>query len=174
MRSYEISAGDRITAVSEDWDIFARGNGGEAALRRTVMGRPLWDFVAGLETRAYLNALFFAARTAGEKVAVRYRCDGPADRRYFQLQIQPIGAGGLRLSQMPLDVVPRLRPAEPPPRNFSCCCAQCLRCKVGEDWIGGEVYHGFAPGPVEYVVCPQCRGEAQRVIEAVLSSRRVH
>ena len=165
MKVYEISAQNRIVGVSGNWDHFALSNGGEAALSAAIMGRPLWDFVAGLETRAYLNALFFAARSAGRGVAVRYRCDSPAEPRLYQLQVHPIEEGGLRLSHVPLGPVPAPSP------GGGALCSQCLRGRRNGAW---QESAPACSAPVDYQVCPQCRAEAQRAIASVLSGRSLH
>lgn len=175
MRVYELSAQNRVLSVSDNWDRFARGNGGEGALSQVVMGRPIWDFVAGLETRSYLNALTFAARSACAKVAVRYRSDSVAERRVYQLQIEPLEGDGVRLVHLPLDIARHIVRA---PRSEDLaemsCCSQCLRWRRGAGWEETDLFHGLARGAVDYLICPRCRAEAQRAIEHALSARKVH
>jgi len=175
VRVYEISAQNRIMSVSENWDGFALANTGEGALSATVRGRPIWDFVGGLETRSYLNALFFAARRHRARVAVRYRGDGPTERRVYQLQIEPQGEEDLRLLHIPLDIARRFcrAPSAEELARLS-CCSQCLRWGRGAAWDDSDLFHGHAPGKVDFAICPACRIAAQRAIDQALSSRQVH
>ncbi|WP_264495102.1 hypothetical protein [Rhodobacter sp. KR11] len=174
VRVYELSAQNRILSVSDNWDPFARTNGGADALSHAVLGRPIWDFVSGLDTRSYLNALIFATRNAGRKVSVRYRCDGLAERRLFQLQIEPLEDNAVRLSHLPLEIRSRRKPASAPPPGAQVCCGQCLRWRQGSTWEEAEIHHALAPQGIDFVVCPQCRTEAQRVIDALGCLRAVH
>ncbi len=175
VRVYELSSQNRIMAVSDNWDPFARGNGGAAALAHAVMGRPIWDFVSGVDTRSYLNALFFAARSAGTRVAVRYRGDSAAERRLYHLLIEPQADGALRLSHLPIDIARHMVRAPTAAELASqSCCGQCLRWRKGQTWGASEAFPGLARAPVDYVVCPQCRAEAQRAIDQAMSGRHVH
>jgi hypothetical protein len=174
LRVYELSSQNRIISVSDNWDSFARSNGGEAALSQAVMGRPIWDFISNLDTRSYFNALMFAARSTERKVAVRYRCDGLSERRLFQLQIEPMEVRGLRLSHIPLDVMPRQKAAVPPPEGASMCCGQCLRWRKGQAWEDCDIHHALASHAIDFVVCPSCRTEAQRVIDGLRCLSPVH
>jgi hypothetical protein len=164
---YELSSQNRIVSVSDSWDSFACSNGGEAALSHAVMGRPIWDFVSGLDTRSYLNALIFAARSTGRSVAVQYRCDGLSERRLFQLQIQPLEEDGVRLMHLPLEIVRRRRSVQSPPEGAQSCCGQCLRWRRGNAWEEADIHHALARHGIDFVVCPHCRTQAQRAIDSL-------
>lgn len=158
--SYDLSVQNRIVGLDGDWDRQSQGMG------QAVMGRPIWDFVVGLDTRSYLNALLFAARRAGDVIAVRYRCDTPSERRLYRMEIAPLEGGGLRVHHLPLEISPNEVPPRPEPPG-ACCCSQCLCWQ--RDGVWGELPAlPSVRAPVDYRICPNCRAAAQHSIDAAL------
>lgn len=90
--SYRIDADDRIVAVNEAWDEFARANDGEKATSGAVLGRPLWAFIADTTIHDIYRRLVKIARD-GRPSRFRYRCDSPAERRVFHMSIVSAEAG---------------------------------------------------------------------------------
>lgn len=171
MRVYELSGQNRIVSVSDNWDGFARTNECASAMAHAVLGRPLWDFVAGIDTRAYMNALLFAARSAGQSLSVRYRCDGMEEWRLYELKIEPLDENGLRLSHRLLELTRRSSPPIAPQGEAFCCCSQCLRNRREDRWEDSDIHPALAPHKVDFVVCPLCKAEAQKAIRTAFSAR---
>lgn len=96
--NYELDQDDRIRAVSASWLDFARHNGAADLERETVVGRPIWDFVAGTDTQGVYEAIFTRVRATGRTLRLPFRCDSPDRRRYMQLTVRPRPAGGLAIS----------------------------------------------------------------------------
>lgn len=159
----ELSAQNRIVALSDNWDAGAGRCDKGGPLAQSVMGRPIWDFVAGLETRSYLNALIFAARRDQRRLSVRYRCDGPSERRLYQMLVEPVQFGGVALTHLPLEIT--AHPVRPQvPEGELACCGQCLRWRRNGTWQETGALAALARSPVDYRVCPDCRAEARRAL----------
>lgn len=94
---YEIDAHDVLIDVGDRWEQFAEECGAEGLDRRRVLNRPLWDFIAGRETKHAYELLLGRAREGGKPLVVPFRCDGPTIRRYMELDIVPRTAGQVQL-----------------------------------------------------------------------------
>ena len=56
--SYSIDRDDTIASVSDSWLEFARENQASELTRDRVVGRRLWSFIAGRETRLLYEDVF--------------------------------------------------------------------------------------------------------------------
>ena len=75
---YIIDAEDRIVYVSDNWWFFAEENGADASCYPPhLLGRSLWDFIDGEETRYLYGALTGKVRQAKKGIQVPIRCDSP-------------------------------------------------------------------------------------------------
>lgn len=127
---YKIDSEDRLTVVDTAWLRFARQNGGVRLERESVVGRPLWDFVAGAETRRIYRLMFRRIRSDGSGVSVPFRCDSPSMRRLMVLELSSNPEGGIELKTKlirnePRDPVPLLNPAFPRTDDFLTICSWC-------------------------------------------------
>lgn len=160
--SYEVSAADDVRRVSPGWDAFAQGAGAPGACAAQVLGRPLWDFVAGASTRIWLERLFHQVRRTGDAVQVPCRCDGGGVDRLHLMQVVPGVSGSLSICHFPLrEKLLRVAPLPPLPAGDWTVCSLC-----GAASSSGGYWH--APGrwratpglrASRYVVCPDCRRE---------------
>ena len=167
---YELSGQNRIFAVSETWDCFADSNDGSLAGSHHVMGRPIWDFVSGLTTKSFLNAAFFSVRSAHKPISLFHRCDSPLERRHFKMLIEPLDAGGLRVSHVQIDAVQHQSATYTPQlRDDMVCCSQCLRWRLSSVWEELDIHIAYVRTPIEFNVCPQCRSDALRAIDKILA-----
>jgi hypothetical protein len=170
---YWLSAGDEITATSEDWNDFALQNGGPDAMAEAVLGRSLWQFVQGVPTRRFLSQLLLDCRLGGGTVTLPYRCDGLGEDRLFALCITPEGQGALRLEHRLLrrrrafaGTLPKAALAA----EFR-QCSICLACHTGRHWMAPGRLIRTADSVVTYVVCPTCLGALQPPALTLLDER---
>jgi hypothetical protein len=71
--AYRLDREDKISDVSAGWGEFARENGAPELAGRTVLGRSIWDFVAGAEARLLWSRLFARCRATRESRRLPYR-----------------------------------------------------------------------------------------------------
>ncbi len=104
---YRIDASDRITYVSEGWDVFAGENSSGGVTAADVLGRPLWDFISDDTTKEIYRQVLARIRT-GRRMSYSFRCDSPACRRLLEMQIRLHGdAGGVEFQTSTLTEVAR-------------------------------------------------------------------
>lgn len=94
---YRIDASDMITDVNDAWVEFARHNGPESLTRAAVVGSSLWNHVSGVETQHVYQHLFERVRR-GHRVSIPFRCDSPAVRRFHEMRMTSLDAGGIELA----------------------------------------------------------------------------
>ena len=65
---YVIDASDRITFVSPEWLRFAETNEAPELTEANVVGKPIWDFVTGADTRTFYEAIYHNLRIAAPRL----------------------------------------------------------------------------------------------------------
>lgn len=164
LTKYILSRSNEILSVGEGWDDLAAKHGGPVASE--VIGRPLFDFVAGAETVSYLNAIFFSCRRSGQSFTDVQRVDYNGTLRFFEMTIVPRTRGELEVSHLLVDQrqVPSpvgLRTAAAATKTK---CTVCCRSRRQGVWLALEVNLFKAENSVDYVVCPDCRARASTQI----------
>lgn len=166
--SYWIDDTDRIARVNQVWDNFALSNdGGDALLASRVIGRNVYDFITGDETRMYLGALLQHARFLNHTVVRPYRCDSPDVRRFMEMRVIPDEGSLVRLDHVLIRAEPYLTPVvyryeRDPGGKAVLRCSVCSNLLVSDRWFVPEdtrILCGIPPDqplPVRYTVCPSC------------------
>lgn len=169
---YEIDSEDRIRWVSPSWTPFAQENGGEALDPQTVIGRPLWDYIAGLETKHIFQVLHERVRRSGEPVCFPFRCDSPTLRRELSLTIDALPDGALGFSSITLRELPHGYVAVLDTRRTTrrdellIVCSWCKRVRLDRgDWAELASCAGLfdgdpAPPRISHGMCPSCYAAA--------------
>ena len=128
-----IDATDNICYVNTAWCRFAEENGCPD-LPQQVIGTPLWNWIAGKETKHILRQLLAKVRSTQSSIELPFRCDSPAIRRFLRLQIQPPArltgpsfAPGLSRKNSILCPFPSLTRMPSTTTTSSCTCARGVR-----------------------------------------------
>lgn len=106
---YAVDRQDVITAVCPLWLAFARENGAPQLSREAVIGRSLWEFIDGTETKQIYQAILQRVRTNIISSVIPFRCDSPTLRRYMRLEMTPEAEGRVQLA----GVLERVEPTRP-------------------------------------------------------------
>ncbi|HEY8155574.1 MAG TPA: hypothetical protein VII72_15715 [Myxococcota bacterium] len=165
-----------ITSVGADWNAFAAANDGAALTGSRVVGRSLFDFIAGDETRRIYQLLLRRVRALDAPILLPFRCDSPDARRHMRLEIRPGRERGVEFRGVCLRSETRrhlrlVSASEPRPRALLVSCSFCLLVQVPpKSWLEAEdavvrlrLLDGDAPPRLVYGVCPACKtrlGEA--------------
>ncbi|MDJ0875856.1 MAG: hypothetical protein QNJ02_11345 [Desulfobacterales bacterium] len=105
---YIIAAANRITYVNDEWWLFAEENGaGRECYSLQLLGRSLWDFIAGEETRHLYDILIDKTRAEKKAIQVPIRCDSPECRRQIMMALKSIGDGHIEFLCRTVRVVSR-------------------------------------------------------------------
>ena len=167
--AYAIGRDDCVASVSEEWLEFARENRATDLTRERVVGRPLWEFIAGPETRLLYEGLFRRVRHDAETIELPFRCDSPDRFRFMQLRLEP-GPGNsveclgvlLREQQRPFYSI--LDRAFPRSRERLIMCSLCKRIHAFDlRWLELEdaiqqldLFDSANLPEIDYAVCDRC------------------
>lgn len=137
---YEIDGSDRIVSVSPAWLEFARVNDAPGLTEEHVLGRPLFEFITGRETRHVYAMLLERARKTPGAISVEFRCDSPGLRRYMRLEVRARPDGSVRLTgrvlrSEPRDSISLLDISQNRSEEMLTVCSWCKRVLVGGEWL---------------------------------------
>tara|TARA_R110000868_G_scaffold237132_9_gene491683 strand:- start:79182 stop:79736 length:555 start_codon:yes stop_codon:yes gene_type:complete len=165
---YDLSKDDRILAVCDGWDAFGMANGG-SKFATDVIGYPVWNFISGLDTRSYMNSIFFFCRSQGCPLSALYRADSPDMIRVFCMSVEPRSDDGLRLRHELVAEMPHWHEG----RNLRhpravVQCSQCLSVQAGATWRPEPGRAFRSREAISYQVCPDCRHHLSRQIDTAM------
>lgn len=170
---YAIDANDVIVAAGGDWDAFAEANDGPSAM--SVVGQPIWHFIADPETKTLWRHVFARCRSSAQPLQVRIRCDAPGVRRVIGMVL---GArdGSITVDAVEEDATVReplplvVRPHSPD--ALVTICAWCHALRVENGWRPLEealrdapTLLLMAPPRLSHGACPACAAALQRLIQ---------
>ena len=162
---YEVDADNRVSEVGPGWDEFALANDSPGATRDRVIGRDLFGFLDGAETRALVRLILDRTREAGRCLELPFRCDGPGVRRFMVFTGEVRAGGGVRVhtrqlgegEREALPFLERTGRGREPIRM----CSWCNRIAAADQWLEAEsaadrlglflrelprITHGICPG----------------------------
>jgi len=97
--TYRIDREDVITRVSKNWVFFARANAWGSDYRpEDVVGKRLWDFIEGDETRQLYDIVLRRVREGQRCGPIPFRCDSPLERRSLELFLAPLPDGQIEFT----------------------------------------------------------------------------
>ena len=176
--TYAIDAGDRIRFLSPEWTTFAIDNGGAELTPDAVLGRSLWDFIAGAKTKHLYELILQRVRAIKKSVQVPFRCDSPSVRRFMELTLTPTSEGGIEfrsqlLHQEHRKPVPFHHASKQNAEEFLRICSWCKRVVVDRDtWVEieealsrAQVFVRDALPEFTHTICPGCEESLQTLIE---------
>ena len=160
---YWLNSADTIIAVGSGWDSFASENEGQAVVADLVVGRSLWDFIAGDPTRMWLSSILTLARIGSTPVSRPYRCDSSTVKRFMNLEI-------FKEADERMHLVHTLVRTEPmaSPRSFTPTissgkktmqrCSVCNRVNTSTGWTDADHLDPSLGTPIAiiYAVCADC------------------
>lgn len=159
---------DLLTDVNDQWLGFAQENEAPQLTRQTIIGRSLWNFIAGLETSHIYQLLMRQVRQRQRRLVFTYRCDSPVFRRYMQMEIIPLDHQGIEFRNYLLreerrDRVRLLDPTAGRSQELLLMCSWCNRIFCDDAWRPVEdavnVLGLFAPPELPQIthgICPDC------------------
>jgi hypothetical protein len=131
-----------ITFVGDEWDDLALENGVPDLTASRVVGRPVWDFIGGAEAQHLWRIIFDRARQ-GAALRLPYRCDSPARRRFYDMEIVRIGDGAVKCASHLLleETRPRVALLDlqvPRSNDLLVICSWCKRVQLDRTWVEVE------------------------------------
>lgn len=167
--SYGIDKRNRICCVDDNWMTFARENSAPELTPEFVIGKPLWDFFRGEETRDLTRMMFDKVRLTDESFVVPFRCDGPDILRPMVMLIQPGADRSIivrtrtvhdQLEYHPIHRLPLTRRLGDLIKVCAWCCRIELMTKI---WVDVEfalgdlsVLDAAGVPALSHGICPEC------------------
>jgi hypothetical protein len=155
--------------VNEAWLAFARENGATGLTSESVLGRPLWEFIAGRDVAALFRILLGEVRDRQREVSLPFRCDAPAVRREMELELAPLPGGGVEFRshltvRTPREPVALLDAKVARAHWHLPICSWCKRIEVAAgDWKDTEagvralgLLSGASMPRLLHTICPGC------------------
>ncbi|MBE0576622.1 MAG: hypothetical protein IH613_12095 [Desulfuromonadales bacterium] len=177
--TYQIDAQDRIDYVGGDWVAFARANQAAAScFPDQVIGRPLWDFIDGMETRHLYHVVLKKVRSLQLAVKLPFRCDAPDRRRFLELLITPVSPDRLQFMSTLLreelrDPLAILLVDAQRSEELIKMCSMCKRIETPLDTCWSEVEEALAAlavfnadrvPQITHGICPDCLLQARKTL----------
>ncbi len=172
---YRVDVADVLTWVDSWWLAFARENGAAELKPETVLGRSLWEFVAGEETRRLFRIIHDRIRTSGAPMVLPFRCDSPCLKRQMRLTITAERAGQLLYDSVLLAVEPQvehrvLQVDQPRSEAFLTMCSCCKRSLLEPlGWLDLDeistrlrLFESPKVPQIRYEICPDCAAVVAR------------
>jgi len=140
---YVVDGNDAIVSIDEEWLRFARENAAPELTPDHLVGRSLWDFVAGREMHLVYREIFERVRSHDTPILLPFRCDSADRRRYMRLTISPIVDDRLQLDALLVREEPRapvqLLDAPEARSGFLVMCSWCKKVRTATDvWLEVE------------------------------------
>ena len=166
---YSIGNDDIIDWVSEGWARFAARNDAPELSADAVIGKPIWQFISGIETRELYKLLLARVRTVCVPVEFEFRCDSPTAKRFMKMVVTPdqqrvvLSTELVRLE--PTIENPLLRRTVRAGRDLVKVCSWCKKLWIDDDqWEEAEVALGIL-GPfrqdampvISHGMCEPCK-----------------
>ena len=165
---HTVDAAGNIVAVNGEWVEFARENGAPELVREAVVGRAIWEFMEGRETRHISRLLLDKVRSTGKSLTIPYRCDSPDLRRFMEMELVPVDGGAVEFRSRLLDVERRdpvllLDPHAGRGDEFLTICSWCRRARVASEWVELDeavkmldLFSSAAPAQLTHGICQDC------------------
>ncbi len=180
---YRVDAADALIWVDDLWLAFARENGAADLTEQAVLGRTLWEFIMGEETRHLYRAIHARVRTHVKSVVLPFRCDSPTLQRHMRLTITRETMGHLRYDSMLVRVVPQdeqplLNPRRPRSLSVVTMCSCCKRALLeSAGWLEAEdftarlgLFNCEKVPQIRHTLCPDCIHAAVNDLSAEATS----
>lgn len=173
---YQIDSEDNLVRVTEEWLRFAVDNGWQGFTEKSVLNRPIWDFIQDMETRHIYRLIFSKVREASTIVLIPFRCDSPDLRRFMEMELVPEPQNSIEINCRLLKVEHRpymrlLDPSADRSGEFLTICSWCKRIKTGSVWLEVEdavkrlkLFESEKLPQLTHGACPACFGSIRKAL----------
>ncbi len=171
---------DRIIFVNEHWLAFARENGTEELLEKSLLGQNLWQHICDDTTTHLYHTMITSAREEGHYFTIPFRCDSPDCRRFMEMKIIPSDNGAVTLESKVVKLESRehVKLLDSDIERSDKLIQMCSYCKkvlaADSNWY--EVEQAIAlldlfaedkPPQITHTICPACYEEYNKVLNMV-------
>jgi len=176
--SYVIDQNDIIIQIGDSFVGFARKNGWHSDIEpEQVIGRSVFEFIAGTETQHLYRILFEAARRGKSIGPIPFRCDSPDKRRFLELRLEPMSGGYIEVRTKLLRVEERepvfaLEQGKGDSDRLLRMCSMCKKVALADGrWLEIEealrtmrLFEGEALPQITHGLCEVCFDEVMSYV----------
>ena len=172
---YQVDGNGILVAFNAAWDAFAVANDTPGLTAANIAGHPLRDFITNPEVRHVHDMLLKRVRAAHRPIALPFRCDAPALRRFMEMDIVELPNGNIEYRCRVL----RTEAREPVPVHggadhgdgvFVRICSWCNRIEVKPGlWLEIEeaivdrgLFDATDPPPFSHTLCDNCLASLEK------------
>lgn len=172
--TYHVDANNRLESVDSEWLLFARENEASHLTAEAVVGQPLFQFVAGEETRLLYQEIIDRVRRTQRTAVIPFRCDSPSVRRFMTLVISPRTNGHLQFTAQLIreeerEPVPLFDPSISRAEEFIVVCSWCRRVEASGCWLEVELavrrlelFDKTRQPRISHGICAECAKSLRR------------
>lgn len=166
---YRINQQNILIDVNDAWVAFALENDAPTLVRENVVGKSLWGFIDGWETRHIFDLILEGLRKDRLIIRIPFRCDSPILRRFMEMEIHPLPRDEVEfrcrvLREEARSAVELLRPGGTGPLDVF-ICTWCKKLRVDETlWEEAEtavrtlkLFAQNSRPKLHNQICPDCR-----------------
>jgi len=165
---YKINSDNKIINVTSSFNEFATANDTESLSKDNAVGKDLFSYITGKETRHLYEVLMQNVRRSGKRATIPFRCDSPSLRRFMELHVIPERDGSLQFEGVLVreeerPVVPLLDPESDRSEEIISMCSWCKRIQIESHWHDVEsalITHRFFEATqlpmISHGVCEDC------------------
>lgn len=172
---YELDASLRLVGVDAAWSAFAAENGAPALQPPGCLGRSIAESIADTATLHIYRQVFDRVRRTGAPMRFGIRCDGPALRRWLELEIRPRGAGfeveSVLVRAEAREPQALLAAPRPDDGTMLSMCSWCKRVSVDQRWLEVEaavralgLFEREVLPAITHGICDACFGEMDAIL----------
>ncbi len=176
---YRVSRNGQIESVSDNWDAFALGNGGEHCMSDAVLGTSLWLHLSGELIRDLYRRLVDKVLQTGDPIEIPLHCDSPDRVRHLTLTLQRLSEDEVEFTSKVEKIVKRDTLSllfGDMSRDPDCWVTMCSYCKdiqvSDEEWQPTEqavktlqLFERDALPQLTHGVCPDCYDEVMSELD---------
>lgn len=181
---YTIDRHDVITTYSKNFVQFAISNGWTLrSPEREIIGRNVFDFIEGYETKHIYKILFDLVRQGKRIGPIPFRCDAPGLRRFLELCLDPMPDSAIKITTKLLREEPRtpvkalMKDLERSQKLIR-MCSMCKKIEAGDKmWLEIEeglvvlkIFEDKNPPRITHGLCHECFSNIMVKIEKLKQS----
>ena len=138
---YSINEDGIITNYSKNFPTFARNNDWHLDMEpEAIVGRPIFDFISGEETKNLYEVLFEHCRKGKRIGPIPFRCDSPTERRFLELNLRLLPKNHIDIITVLLKTESRprvkiLQTNTPRTKQLIRICSMCKKVFADDEWV---------------------------------------
>ena len=142
--AYRVNADNILESVDSGWISFAQENHASHLGSEAVIGQPLFQFITGKETQYLYQVIIGRVRSNQRKAVIPFRCDGPSNRRFMELEISSGTNGQVQFTARTISEDERKQVAlldslVNRTGEHLLMCSWCKRVAVAGNWLDVEL-----------------------------------